>query len=72
MISHLIAGLSLALFACLMLLQLNKTAQPTQHRRMAVGAGLLLMLQIVQMAFTVFYLKGIALSATSIGWWTTW
>ncbi|QRN83267.1 hypothetical protein JR338_00470 [Chloroflexota bacterium] len=67
MISHLIAGLSLALLACLMLLQFNKTAQPNQHRRMAVGAGLLLMLQIVQMAFTAFYLKKIALSAASIG-----
>ena len=67
MISHLIAGLSLALFACLMLLQLNKSAQPTHNRRMAVGAGLLLMVQVVQMAFTVFYLKGIALSASSMG-----
>jgi len=67
MISHLISGLSLALFGFLMLLQLNKTAQPAQNRRMAVGAGLLLALQIVQMAFTTFYLKGIALSATSIG-----
>ena len=67
MISHLIAGLSLALFACLMLLQLNKSAQPTHNRRMAVGAGLLLIVQVVQMAFTVFYLKGIALSASSMG-----
>ena len=67
MISHLIAGLSLALFACLMLLHLNKSTQPTHNRRMAVGAGLLLMVQVVQMAFTVFYLKGIALSASSMG-----
>ncbi|MBG0770374.1 MAG: hypothetical protein H0S82_01620 [Anaerolineaceae bacterium] len=83
MISHLIAGLSLALFACLMLLQLNKTVQPGHNRRMAVGAGLLLLLQVVQMAFTAFYLKGIALSATSMGMvdhlvialtaiWVTW
>ena len=67
MISHLIAGLSLALFACLMLLQFNKTAQSARFRRMAVGAGLLLAIQVVQMAFTAFYLKGIALSATSMG-----
>jgi signal transduction histidine kinase len=67
MISHLIAGLSLALFACLMLLQFNKTAQPARYRRLAVGAGLLLVIQVVQMAFTAFYLKGIALSATSMG-----
>ena len=67
MISHLIAGLSLALFACLMLLQFNKTTQPARYRRLAVGAGLLLVIQVIQMAFTAFYLKEIALSATSMG-----
>lgn len=67
MISHLIAGLSLALLACLMLLQFNKTAKPGRFRRLAVGAGLLLVVQVVQMAFTAFYLQGIALSATSMG-----
>jgi len=67
MISHLIAGLSLALFACLMLLQFNRTAQHARFRRLAVGAGLLLVIQIVQMAFTTFYLKWLALSATSMG-----
>lgn len=65
--SHLVAGLSLALFAYLKLFQLNKTADSAKQRRDAVGAGILLGVQVIQMIFTVFYLKEIALSAVSMG-----
>ena len=65
--SHLVAGLSLALFACQMLLQLNKTSQPQKLRRGLTGAGILFGIQSLQMVLTVFYLKEIALSAVSIG-----
>ena len=65
--SHLVAGLSLALFAGLMLRQSNQTAQPQKLRRGLAGAGILLGIQVLQMVLTVFYLKEIALSAVSIG-----
>lgn len=64
---NLVAGLSLVLLVGLAIRDLNRLPDPTRVRHVLTGAGLLLAIQILQMAFSVFYLKGFSLTTTSMG-----
>ncbi len=64
---NLVAGLSLVLLIGLAIRQLNRLPDPWRVRHVLTGAGLLLATQLVQMIFSVLFLKGFLLTAVSMG-----
>lgn len=64
---HWVAGLALALLGGLALTHQHRLASPDRARRVSIGAGILLLVQAVQMILTVLFLKGLALTPASMG-----
>ncbi len=64
---HLVAGLALALLGGLALTHQHRLASPDRARRVSIGAGILLLVQAVQMILTALFLKGLALTPDSMG-----
>jgi signal transduction histidine kinase len=64
---HLVAGLALALLGGLALFRQNRQVNPERARHVLIGAGILLLVQAVQMIATTLFLKGLALNPASMG-----
>ncbi|MCB2209533.1 hypothetical protein KQH62_01450 [bacterium] len=64
---HLVAGLALALLGGLVLFRQNRQASAERARHVLIGAGILLLVQIVQMIATTLFLKDLALNPALIG-----
>jgi signal transduction histidine kinase len=65
--SNLVAGLSLVLFIGLAIRNLNRLPDPQRIQHVLTGACLLLVIQLLQMAFSALYLKGFFLTINSMG-----
>ena len=63
----LVAGLSLVLLVVLAIRNLNRAPDVRRVRHVLTGAVLLLLIQILGMAFSALYFKSISLTTTSIG-----
>ncbi|MDY6872481.1 MAG: ATP-binding protein [Chloroflexota bacterium] len=64
---HLVAGLALALLGGLALLRQKHQANAQRACHILVGAGILLLVQAVQMIATALFLEDLALNAASMG-----
>jgi signal transduction histidine kinase len=64
---HLVAGLALVLLGGLALARQNGQANPDRAQRVLIGAGVLLLIQAVQMTATSLFLKSLTLTPASMG-----